>query len=75
ILDNVSMVKGSVRTPENKEDRTVYSCCVNADRGIYYFKTYENSQISAVRLCHENLEQKDLVFYELFRQQKLCYVN
>ncbi|MGI6012062.1 MAG: choloylglycine hydrolase [Ruminococcus sp.] len=75
ILDNVSMVKGSVRTPENKEDRTVYSCCVNADRGIYYFKTYENAQISAVSLCHENLEQKDLVFYELFRQQKICYVN
>lgn len=75
ILENVSMVKGTVLTPEGKEDQTIYSCCVNADKGIYYFRTCENQQISAVSMHHEDLEQEELIFYELFRQQNICHLN
>ena len=75
ILENVSMVKGTVLTPEGKEDQTIYSGCVNADKGIYYFKTCENQQISAVSMHHEDLEQEELIFYELFRQQNICHLN
>ena len=75
ILEQVSMVKGAVRTPEGKSDQTIYSCCVNADRGIYYYRTYENHQISAVAMHHEDLEQEELIFYELFWQQNICHLN
>ena len=47
ILDSVSMVRGSVITPEGRCDITTYSCCVSAEKGIYYYKTCENSRISA----------------------------
>lgn len=75
ILDGVGMVKGSVMTREGKQDFTRYSCCVNGEKGIYYYKTYENNQICAVKMQKENLEQKQLISYEVMRKQSICYLN
>ena len=50
------MVKGAVITPEGREDITTYTCCINTDKGIFYYKTYDNSQIQAVNLWKEDLE-------------------
>ena len=75
ILDQVSMIRGAVVTAEGKYDITAYSCCVNADRGIYYYKTYENSQIQAVDLRREDLNREDLIRYPLEREQKIRYIN
>ncbi len=50
ILEGVSMIRGTVRTPENQCDMTTYSCCIHMEKGIYYYRTYENSQISAVSM-------------------------
>ncbi len=62
MLDAVAMVRGSVLDGDNN-DITVYSCCINADRGIYYYKTYECSAVSAVCMHHENLNSDSLVIY------------
>lgn len=75
ILDNVAMVAGSVRTPENKLDRTSYSCCINASRGIYYYKTYENNQISAVSMHKTDLDGCAPVVFEQVNRQQICYQN
>ena len=48
ILDSVSLVKGSVITSDDLCDVTTYSCCMNATKGIYYYKTYNNNQLTAV---------------------------
>lgn len=69
------MIRGAVVTAEGKYDITAYSCCVNADRGIYYYKTYENSQIQAVDLRREDLNREDLIRYPLEREQKIRYIN
>ena len=53
ILDSVSQIQGSVKT-ENGFERTIYSSCCNTDKGIYYYKTYNNSQLSAVNIHNEN---------------------
>ena len=37
ILDAVAMVKGSVKTMQNQEDYTVYSCCMSMNDGAYYY--------------------------------------
>ncbi len=50
VLDQVSMVRGSVMTAEGKADQTIYSCLLNASKGIYYYTTYENRQVSTVSL-------------------------
>lgn len=75
ILDNVAMVAGSVRTPENKFDRTTYSCCINASRGIYYYKTYNNNQISAVSMHKTDLDGCAPVVFEQVNRQQICYQN
>ena len=75
ILDNVAMVSGSVRTPENKFDRTTYSSCINASRGIYYYKTYNNNQISAVSMHKTDLDGCAPVVFEQVNRQQICYQN
>lgn len=75
ILDNVAMVAGTVRTPENKLDRTTYSCCINASRGIYYYKTYNNNQISAVSMHKTDLDGCAPVVFEQVNRQQICYQN
>ncbi len=75
ILDSVAMVRGSVLTPEGKCDITSYSCCVNAGTGVYYYKTYDNSRISAVNLFHEDLEGEKVTEYDLVKGPQFYEVN
>lgn len=75
ILDSVSMIKGTVITKENKLDMTTYSSCINASKGIYYFKTYYNNQINAVRLNNNTIDSNNLEIYELPVKQSINYLN
>lgn len=75
ILDGVSMVRGSVITPEGREDITTYSCCINADQGIFYYKTYDNNQIQAVRMQKENMDSEDLKIFDLELKQQILWRN
>ena len=75
ILDGVAMVRGSVITAEGKEDITTYSCCVNAGKGIYYYKTYDNNQIQAVCMNEENMEKESLTVFELLKEQQINWQN
>ena len=74
ILDTVSQVNGCVRVDDNFE-KTIYMSCCNTDKGIYYYKTYENNQLSVVDLNHENLERTDLIMFKLINQQQINYQN
>ena len=64
ILESVCQQEGCVKVGSHLE-KTVYSSCCNIDKGIYYYTTYENSQITAVHLYHEDLTGTDLVCYPL----------
>ena len=75
VLDSVAMVKGATLTDDGKDDYTTYSCCINADKGIYYYKTYEDNQIHAVQLEKEDLNAKHLHVYELSKKQEIKYMN
>lgn len=75
ILDSVSMLKGSTLTQEKKNDMTLYSCCINASKGIFYYKTYDNSQIHAVYLDHVDLNSDGLSCYDLKKEQRIHYQN
>ncbi len=74
ILGAVAQQEGCVRVGDGFE-KTVYSSCCNTDRGLYYYKTYENSQICAVDLHAEDLEQAQLISYPLITESKICYIN
>lgn len=74
ILDSVSQTRGCARV-EDSFEITAYSSCCNTDKGIYYYKTYENSQISAVSMHNENLDRNGLVIYNLVNEQQINYQN
>ena len=75
ILDSVSMIRGSVITPQELYDVTTYSCCMNAAKGIYYYKTYGNNQITAVDMHRENLVSDILRTYPLTTSQQIAWAN
>ena len=54
---------------------TTYACCINATRGIYYYKTYTNNQLTAVNLRHENLDAGTLRIFPLVVSQQVAWAN
>ena len=54
---------------------TVYSSCCNTDKGIYYYKTYDNSQITAVDMFREDLESSEVIAYPLAKSMKIACQN
>ncbi len=79
ILGAVEQQRGLVHIVKEPEDDayeiTVYSSCCNTDKGIYYYKTYENSQITAVDMYKENLDGQGLSVYPMLRTQQIRWQN
>ncbi len=74
ILASVAQQKGCCHV-KNGYEYTIYSSCCNTTKGIYYYTTYENSQITGVNMFKENLESEDLVSYPLIKGQKINMLN
>lgn len=74
ILGSVEQQEGCVRIGDGFE-KTVYSSCCNTTKGIYYYTTYENSQITGVNLYHENINSNQLVSYPLIRSTQIVMEN
>lgn len=53
LLDAVSMVRGSVVTPEGRCDETTYACCCDAKESVYYYHTYDSGCLHAVRMTED----------------------
>lgn len=67
ILESVWQIKGLCKI-NDKYEITIYASCMNLNEGIYYYKTYDNPQISAVYLKHENLNSSKLISYDLAKE-------
>lgn len=74
ILGAVSQQRGCVKVNDAFE-KTVYASCCNTDKGIYYYTTYENSQITAVDMRREDLSGTALVSYPLVNKQQIRWEN
>lgn len=75
ILSAVEQQRGLVRLQNGKYEITIYSACCNASKGIYYYKTYDNSQITAVDMYKENLDGQRLVSYPMLTGQQVKWQN
>lgn len=75
ILGSVAQQRGCVHMGEGKYEITIYTSCCNTDRGIYYYTTYENSQITGVDLHRENLDGQQLSRYPLIIGQQIHMQN
>ena len=74
ILKSVEMPLGSVKNEDGYEI-TQYTSCYNLDKGIYYYTTYNNSQICAIDLRCENLDAREYISYTMSYESDIKYVN
>lgn len=65
ILSSVEQIKGTVKTDEGNDVKTVYTSCCNTDTGIYYYTTYGNRSITGVDMYKSELDSAELVNYQL----------
>ncbi len=75
ILGSVAQQRGCVCVRGEEYEYTLYSSCCNTDRGVYYYTTYENSQITAVDMHREDLEGDAIVCYALIKGQQIRQQN
>ena len=74
ILSAVSMPAGSVLV-NGKPEITQYSCCCDTERGIYYYRTYNNSRISAVKMRSCSLDSSTLIRFDLRNNPDIHFEN
>lgn len=65
ILDAVALIRGCEKNQAGEMPETIYSSCMNADRGIYYYTTCKNRRINAVNMKNEVLDSSELISYAL----------
>lgn len=75
ILGSVDQTRGCCMLENGKYEITIYTSCCNADRGIYYYTTYENHQITAVDMYRENLDSDRPVHYPLVQGEHILLQN
>ncbi len=74
ILHSVFQQKGTVRTKGGYE-MTNYTSCCDTDKGVYYYTTYYNGNISAVSMQNENLSGDKIISYEIKKEEKINLQN
>lgn len=74
ILSAVEQQEGCVHVGDGLE-KTVYSSCCDTEDLIYYYTTYENRQITAIKLRTHNLNGTEIVSYPLKFQQQIFWGN
>ncbi|AVZ40779.1 MULTISPECIES: choloylglycine hydrolase [unclassified Dietzia] len=76
ILGSVAQQRGCVQVGgDDSYEITIYSSCCNADTGVYYYTTYENSQITGVDMHAADLDSDAIVDYPLVTGQQIAMQN
>lgn len=74
ILGSVDQQRGCCDV-NGKYEITLYTSCCNAQKGIYYYTTYDNHQISAVDMTKEDLDSTELIKYEVIQGEHIFMQN
>lgn len=75
ILGYVERPRGSEEPINGAYEITQYSSCCNTDKGIFYYRTYENSQITAIDMHKENLDSEQVISYPLIKVSNVYFAN
>lgn len=75
ILGSVDQQRGCCELDGGKHEITIYTSCCNTDKGIYYYTTYDNHQINAVKLHGVKLDSRELIRYSLLLDESINYQN
>ena len=76
ILGSVEQQNGCTFISDpNLYEYTIYTSCYNTNKGLLYYKTYNNSQICCVDLNREDLDSTDLINYLLINEEQFNFIN
>ena len=75
ILNSVDQQRGCCQLDDGKYEITIYTSCCNVTKGIYYYTTYNNHQITAVNMHKEDLNVNQLIRYPLISGEHINFQN
>lgn len=75
ILGSVEQVRGCCELKDGQYEVTLFTSCCNAQKGVYYYTTYDNHQITAVDMHREGLDASCLVRYPLIKGEQVRLQN
>lgn len=75
ILGAAEQSRGCCKDENGQFEITNYTACYNASKGILYYTTYTNHQISGVDLHQEDLEKHDLISYPMMTEEQIKMQN
>ena len=75
ILNSVEQQRGCCKLENGKYEITIYTSCCNTNKGIYYYTTYDNHQITAIDMYKENLDGENLIHYSLIKEEQIKIQN
>ena len=75
ILNSVDQQRGCCDLGDEKYEITIYTSCCNTNKGIYYYTTYDNHQITAIDMHKENLDGDKLIRYPLIKEEQIRMQN
>ena len=75
ILGSVEQQRGCCEVAEGEYEITLYTSCCSADKGIYYYTTYDNSRINAVDMNRCELDSNELIRFTPRTQPDVYFQN
>lgn len=75
ILGSVDQQRGCCEVADGKYEITIYTSCCNASKGIYYYTTYDNHQITAVDMHAEDLDSDQVIRYPIRLKGEIRWQN
>ena len=75
ILGSVAQQRGCCELDDGSYEVTIYTSCCNATKGVYYYTSYDNSQIAAVDLHRCDLDRGVLERFPLVTGWHILWQN
>lgn len=75
ILGSVEQQRGCCQVADGKYEITIYTSCMNLNKGIYYYTTYNNHRIMAVDMNEEDITGSSLICYPMQDDDEICFQN
>lgn len=75
IMHCVEQQRGCCEVAPDQYELTIYSSCCNASKGIYYYTTYQNHQISALDMHRADLDADCLYRWPTIQKENIHYQN
>lgn len=75
IMGSVDQQRGCCEVADGKFEITIYTSCWNADKGIYYYTTYDRRRITAVDMRRDDLDGSALICRPMLLTDEFFFQN